>query len=384
MRILQVIASLDQSQGGPPRTVVGLGKALASRGLHIGILARGAAGWQEEELQPPANSEGSLSLYLRPSARQLFAEGCQLLSKYDMIHFHGMWHPVGGLLQLRCQAQGRPYIISPHGELDVWPMQQKWLKKRLHLALVGRRLVRRAAALHLLNEEELAGVRCLKLQGRYFIVPNGIDPQEWAHCPPRGYFRAKWGVPPDALLILFLARLHYKKAPDVLLEAFADLAGDFPEAHLILAGPDGGMQRQLEAMIAQRGLGGRVQLPGLISGEERKGAYVDADIFALPSRQEGHPFSVIEAAYMGKALLITPHCHCPELPAGRAAEVVEVTVEAVREGLRRLLTDSAYRERLRQEAQRIARIRYPWANIAVDFERQYQLALNHPEQLGIL
>lgn len=384
MRILHVIASLDQSQGGPPRTVVGLGKALAAQGLHIGILARGAAGWQAEELQPPAGSAGRLTLYLRPSARQLFVEGCRLLPEYDMIHFHGMWHPVGGLLQLRCQSQKRPYIITPHGELDVWPMRQKWLKKRLHLALIGRRLIRQAAALHLLNEAELAGVRCLKLQGRYFILPNGIDPQEWAQCPPRGYFRAKWGVPAHAVLVLFMARLHFKKAPEVLAEAFADLAAEFPEAYLVLAGPDAGMQKQVEKIIAQRGLKERIKLPGLVSGEERKGAYVDADIFALPSRQEGHPFSVIEAAYMGKALLISPHCHCPELPAGEAAEVVEVTVREVREGLRRLLVDSAYRERLSQQARQIARIRYPWAHLAADLARQYQLAFSHPEQLGVL
>lgn len=382
MRILHVVASLDHSQGGPPRVVLGLGRALAELGHDVTILTRGTAGWAPEDFEIANGSSGSLQIVQPPSRAAMIGRGSKLLGEHDVAHFHGMWHPVGGVLQHRCIRRRRPYVLMPHGELDVWPMQQKRLKKMLHLAVAGRRLISGAAALHLLNDEELQGLRCLRLRGRYYILPNGLDEREWDACPVQGHFRRAHGIPADAVLIAFMARLHHKKAPDVLLEAFADVAARFPQATLVLAGPDYGMAEGLQRTVAARGLQGRVLLPGLVTGVDRLGLVNDADIFALPSHQEGHPMGVIEAAFMGKALLISPHCHCSELPPGEAAEVVSDDVAGVTGALVRLLDDEGYRRRLGDRAREIARERYLWSRIARELTEQYQTAVTDPQSFN--
>lgn len=379
MRILHVIASLDQSQGGPPRVALGLARALAHLGHEVTILTSGVAGWQAADLAAPAGSPGRLTVIQPPNHGSLYRTGQALLGSHDVVHFHGLWHPQGGLLARACRRQGVPYVLAPHGELDVWALQQKALKKHLHLALVGKSILRQAAALHLLNEDEVAGLRQAKLPGRYFVLGNGLDPAEWAALPPRGEYRARCPQIGDRLLIVFMARLHHKKGPELLLEAYADLAANFPDTCLVIAGPDYGLEASLRAFVAAHGLEDRVFLPGLVTGRERQALLVDADLFVLPSHQEGHPLSVIEAAYVGKTLLISCECHCPELPAGQAAEVVADTCAGVREGLQRLLAAPQYREQLAAEAQRLARELYVWPRLAEQLAKHYETARHQPD-----
>ena len=74
---------------------------------------------------------------------------------------------------------------------------------------------------------------------------------------------------------------------DLLIEAFAKVAGLVPEMDLVIAGPDQvGWQAKLERQAEKLGIGARVHWPGLLGGDLKWGALRACEVFVLPSHQE--------------------------------------------------------------------------------------------------
>ncbi len=90
-----------------------------------------------------------------------------------------------------------------------------------------------------------------------------------------------------------LAQLY--KAPDVVIAAVAACVREGLDLQLIVVG-DGKHRRELEAQAKALGIGGRVCFRGqLTAGESVRSQLDRADLFVLPSRQEGLPRAMIEA-----------------------------------------------------------------------------------------
>jgi len=144
-------------------------------------------------------------------------------------------------------------------------------------------------------------------------------------------------------LILFLGRIHQKKGVDLLLQAFARHASEFPDFDLVIAGPDQvGLQAQLTNLAAELGIAARVHWPGMLSGDAKWGAFRSAEFFALPSHQENFGIVVAEAMALSRPVLITDKVNIwREIEADEAGLVVNDDVEAIAAGLRRMCSLSA-------------------------------------------
>jgi glycosyltransferase involved in cell wall biosynthesis len=107
-------------------------------------------------------------------------------------------------------------------------------------------------------------------------------------------------------LLLSVGRLAPQKNQVCLIEAFAAIAGDFPDWTLRIAG-EGELRNELETKIAELGLSGRVDLPGNIADIGRQ--YQSADLFVLPSRYESFGLATAEAIMHG--LPVIGFADCP-------------------------------------------------------------------------
>jgi len=300
-----------------------------------------------------------------------------MLNQFDMIHLHGVWDPLIHAVGTLAAKRGQPFVLTPHGMLDPWSLAQKRWKKRLALALGYRRMLNDAAFLHFLNADERDLVEQLHFTSPARVFPNGIFLQEFDPLPQKGAFRAAIPEIAGARLVLFLSRLHYKKGLDLLADAFAIVSREFADAHLVVAGPDDGVQGSLESQIARLGIADRVHLVGPIYAAQKLAALRDCDCFCLPSRQEGFSLAIIEAMACEAPVVITPGCHFPEVSDSRAGIVAELDAPAIAAAIGTILRDPDAAAKMGKNGRELVVDRFTWPKIArqmVDDYRQVVLA----------
>ena len=203
----------------------------------------------------------------------------------------------------------------------------------------------------------LAESAALKLapEGKLKLVgdgsSHGVDTQRFAPGPCA--LRKELGIAPDAPVIGFVGRLTRDKGVPELIEAFEKVLDTEPRARLLMVGWFDASEDALEA-----GLRRRIEChPGMIcTGFMQDPApwYRAMDMVVLPTRREGFPNAVLEAAASGVPVITT-------LATGaRDAVVPEVTgllvppgyPEAICEAILKLLEDKSRRHAMGAAARR--------------------------------
>lgn len=99
------------------------------------------------------------------------------------------------------------------------------------------------------------------------VIPNALDPDEFAQAVDRNALRASLGIPADAPLICMAGRIAPWKGQDVFVDALAALNQRLPCVHGVIVGlpeeADGpGYSDRLHEQVAALGLGDRVHFVG--------------------------------------------------------------------------------------------------------------------------
>ena len=139
----------------------------------------------------------------------------------DVVHVHSIFtYPVHAALR-EARAAGVPAVLRPCGQLHGYSLRRGRLQKRIYLALCGRKMRNACSAWHFTSEREACESWPWDDSSR-FVVPNGIEPSEYAtDCSETGTEVARSSsAVGDSPYVFFLGRLHRKKRLDVLLEAF--------------------------------------------------------------------------------------------------------------------------------------------------------------------
>ncbi|MBI3090848.1 MAG: glycosyltransferase [Candidatus Tectomicrobia bacterium] len=294
----------------------------------------------------------------------------------DLLHLHGLFSYPTLLGSRLARYFHRPYIVSPHGMLDPWALAWKAWKKRPYFKLFDHRTLKRAAALHALTAAEGRQFAALGLQRPTFVLPNGIDPDDYRSVPPRAVLDARYPELRGKRYLLFLGRLHPKKGLDVLLEAFGMLVrrvAGCSDLLLVLAGPDNvGYRAALELAVARYELSQHVRFTGLLEGEEKLSALGAAELFVLPSHSEGFSMAALEAAACGCPVVLSPACNFPEIEAAGGGVIVEPRGEALARALGALLTDPVRRRDMGRRGQALVREKLNWESIAARMIAVYE------------
>ncbi len=242
---------------------------------------------------------------------------------------------------------------------------------RLYLRLFTRLSVQRARrviAVSTYTAEEtvrLLGVAREKIR----VVYHGVDPV-FRPLPPEevAAFRARRGLPDR--FVLFVGTLEPRKNLVRLIEAFARSCADSGTV-LVLAGARGWYDEEIFAAVERLGLSSQVHFPGYIPNDELPLWYNAAEFFAYPSLYEGFGLPVLEAQACGTPVLTSSVSALPEAAGDGALMVNPYHVEAIADGLHRLLTDETIRETLRRRGLEHA-ARFSWPRTAADTVTVYQ------------
>jgi len=134
---------------------------------------------------------------------------------------------------------------------------------------------------------------------RVTVIHNGVDLQRFhprLRATAGAAKRRELGLGPAECVLLFLGTGYARKGLDLVLEAFARVLADWPEAHLVVAGFDSARAR-FEARAAELDIAGRTRfVGGTLAPEE---LYAAADLYVLPTRYDPFASSTLEALASG-------------------------------------------------------------------------------------
>ena len=191
--------------------------------------------------------------------------------------------------------------------------------------------------------------------GRIHVVPEAIDIRTWTELRHR-HMNLHADNPSRPPTILSVAHQYPRKDTASLLHAMRIVVERHPEAHLIVVG-GGPMLPRLRRLSGALGLDAHVSFRGPVArDDEVRAAYFEADIFCLPSRQEGFGLVFVEAMAAGLPIVAVRAGATPEVVEHERTGLLVPPSDpvALASTLMRLLTSPETRKRLGEAGTRMA------------------------------
>ena len=234
--------------------------------------------------------------------------------KYDILHLHVLWW-AGLLLGIWAKWKNIPAVYQSvllggdtpggirkqrFGKLQIWCLK----KFKAILAISDS-----------LTEDYLKFGFSTR---QVYPLMNSVD-SDLFHPPQseeeKNTLRQKFGLPPEATILIFVGSLITRKGVDILIQAYINAYAENPDLYLILIGPrnkrenptiDENLVNDLYNKIDHHKLADRVFFAGLLQERATLAEYYRAsDIFVFPSRNEGLPNVVLEAMATGLPVIAT-------------------------------------------------------------------------------
>jgi poly(glycerol-phosphate) alpha-glucosyltransferase len=249
IRTANLTLSISRNAGGLFESVRRLVQSLMETGMEVRVW-----GLRDEfaDADIPAWQPVPVSAF-QPTWPEQFGYSPRFLDELiafdpDITHTHGIWVYPSIATNHYSRKKQSPYLISTHGMLDRWAIENSRWKKAIAYFLYEGPHLRGARCLRALCEAEARAIRELGFKNDIAIIPNGIDlpeigdqkPEvgdqrsEIGKHPPAQSYGATWKseigqppwegvVEPGRKVLLYLGRIHPKKGLAGLIKAWADV-----------------------------------------------------------------------------------------------------------------------------------------------------------------
>lgn len=374
MKVLHVVTLVtpDGAFGGPTRVAVNLCLALRDQG-HDAVIAAGVNGFDE-----PPTDLGGVPAHLFPARRIVRGLGYaptyapalgrwidERAAKFDIVHIHLARDLVTLPTAARLHRMGIPFVLQTHGMIApgshplAAPIDRLWTIK----------LLRSAAAILHLNSAERSQLCAVGGPGlRLQELRNGV-PTPAAHVNGQ----RSTAVPE----VLFLARLHKRKRPEVFAEAALSLLRSGVRARFAIVGPPEGADAAVDAIIAQARVEGFdetcIRREPAVAPERAGQRMACASVYVLPAVREPFPMTVLEAMMLGIPVIVCPDNGLAEFVQTHACGVVvEDSPQSLAHAIADLLSDPAGSHTMGQRGRSAAQSAFSIASVGCELEKTYR------------
>lgn len=385
MRILHIIPSLAERSGGPSKAVVEMCRELGRRGHDARIYTTDADG--PNALDVPLGRSvavGGVDItYFSATRNEYYKVSLPMVaavkanvSHYDVVHIHSLYQFSATVAAHYCRKYGVPYILQPHGTLDPYIYRHHRFRKWPYEALIERRNIRCAAAVHFTSVEEMALAHSLGLGLRGEVVPLGIEIEDDAFNSEAA--DSLWPELVGKKIVLFLGRVNFKKGLDTLARAFGEVRRCRRNVQLVIAGPDNdGYVPRVRRWLADQGVLDATTFTGMVLGERKAALLERADLFVLPSYSENFGIAVVEAMAAGLPVVISNRVNIwREIDAAGAGLVVNTDAGEVANAVLALLDSPPIAKEMGARGRRLARDRFSWRTAGERLIQLYERVLS--------
>lgn len=207
------------------------------------------------------------------------------VNKIDMFHLHGVFMHAQYSSYNHALKNNIPYIVSPHGMLEPWLLNDKKLKKAIYRKLILDSILKKSNILHAITPIEKENLFQLTHHKNIVEIPNFIHytdfPENLTYEPAEDY-------------VLFLSRLHPIKGLDILVKSMAKI--DNKKIKLKIVGTKNSYSDSLKKVAQDLGVEKRIEFVGSVYGNEKFDLFANAKVFIAPSYSEAIGMVNLEAA----------------------------------------------------------------------------------------
>lgn len=285
------------------------------------------------------------------------------LDRTCVIHFHA-----GFILEFQRIAAllydlDIPYVVTPHGNYMNGAMEKnKWVKT-IYFQMFEKMMLKKALFIHCIGLGEIEDLKTLGNFNNIHFIPNGqeIHPQElYAQGKPKN----------EMPVMGFCGRVtRHQKGLDLLLEGFLQYKTNHKGLGRLWIVGDGEYMEEMKVFVHRHRLENDVELYGSRFGEEKLQIMAKMDAFYHPSRNEGMPMAVLEAATLGKTLVVSKYTNMTSFVADYEAGIclVENTPEEIAMSMQ--MVEELYQKDALSitgnNARRMAEENFDWKEIAL-------------------
>lgn len=348
MKILHVIDNVGEASGGTGEIIPRICHEQYKSGLDVMLACRAHGSISKTAVDAQENGvrfrffSGMVCRFNRIgfSFEMMFGLG-RLIRDCDVVHIHSGWmFPVWWAAHC-ARKYRKPYVMMPHGSLEPARLIFSRWKKMIVGWLFDRRIYREASMVWVTAESEVVGVRQYGATCPIRIVPLGLDVQPYIESRRDFDLLKRLGVATDKKLLLYFSRITKFKGLDLLANVWRDLAFEFPDWQLVIAGPDDyhGYRREIEPQFASKCPVLSFVFTGPVYGKDKYNVLKSASAFVLPTRNENFSIAVAEALASAVPVVCTKGAPWSSID-GVCGCWVDVSEGAIREGLRKILAMS--------------------------------------------
>jgi glycosyltransferase involved in cell wall biosynthesis len=277
--------------------------------------------------------------------------------RYDVsFAFAGV--PAGAISYLLHMTHGLPYVLSLQGP-DVPGFEARYNYLYPVLTPLLKRIWKRAGAVTAISAEQVLLAHRTMPDLSLVTIPNGVDTTLFAPVPAE---------PTQTFTIVCVARLIERKGQHHLLQAFAQLRKSSVQPLELTFVGTGDAEPQLRKLADSLLVSDAVTFKGFMSREQMPLVYREADVFVLPSQQEGMSIALLEAMASGLPVVVTDTGGTAELVTkGQNGEIVPWgDVPALARALHDMLHDEGRRRQMGIES-RIRAMQFGWPVLATSY-----------------
>lgn len=296
MKVLTFITCIDQSKGGPSRSVPMFVRGLALEGVDITLMAI-----KSNDMNLHALDGTSAKIHLiAPNYTRKELEDFVAREKFDIIHGQSIWEPLFHHMRVVAAKFNIPYILTPRGTLEPWSLQQKKWKKRIARWLYQDADLKSCACIYTTAEMEAQHIRQLGFTNPICVIPNSIDTDGYPCRNNQSIVNKQ---------ILFLSRIHPKKGIEVLIDAYKQLINDYSNLSdwdvVVVGNGDSSYIEKLKQLVHSVGLDNYVKILDPVFGKAKIQLYQESSVFCLPSYSENFGMVIAEALSCGLPAITT-------------------------------------------------------------------------------
>jgi glycosyltransferase involved in cell wall biosynthesis len=332
MKIIHIIENLDNSYGGPARSVPLLVKYLDKLGIENIIFSVKVFENEENTVLKDNPSIKVIKTPLNGISKLKYSSSLKSkieneIKENTIIHIHTLWSYPAYIGYKLAKKYDLPLVVSSRGMLYPWALNQSKIVKQIAMKIFVKDMLKTADFIHITETKEEEAIRKLNINTKCILVPNGIEMEhKYNSLDDDVLQRIKYNK--NKRYIMFLGRIVHNKGLHYLINSYKQLKDKYTNVEVLVVGgiEDEAYFNSLEQMDGVHFLG---QLDGL----QKHTIFSISSLFVLPSKSENFGISIAEAMSYRLAVITTTGTPWQEIQEKDAGWWIELNQENLDEAL---------------------------------------------------